>query len=41
VVKAGVTARGQVGYVLTAGPVTLDVLDADLHRVAEIRIPAP
>lgn len=41
VVKAGRTARGQVGYVLVPGTVTLDVLDPDLRPVAEIRIPAP
>lgn len=41
VVKAGRTARGQVGYVLPPGAVSLNVLDANLHTVAEIGIPAP
>ncbi len=41
VLKARATARGQVGYALTPGEVTLQVLDTTLTPVAEIRIPAP
>ena len=41
VLKAGATARGQVGYALAPGAVTVEVLDSSLRTVAEIRIPAP
>jgi hypothetical protein len=41
VLKAGATARGQVGYALAPGAVTVEVLDGNLKTVAEIRIPAP
>jgi hypothetical protein len=41
VLTSGATARGQVGFALPPGAVTLEVLDADLAPVAEIRIPAP
>ena len=41
VLKARATARGQVGYALAPGEVTLQVLDTNLTPVAEIRIPAP
>ncbi|HEX5335281.1 MAG TPA: hypothetical protein VFW55_05335 [Propionicimonas sp.] len=41
VLKSGATARGQVGYSLAPGAVTVEVLDANLAPVAEIRIPAP
>lgn len=41
VLKSGETARGQVGYALPPGAVTVEVLDTDLAPVAEIRIPAP
>lgn len=41
VLKAGATARGQVGYALAPGAVTVQVLDTNLTAVAEIRIPAP
>jgi len=41
VLKAGATARGQVGYALAPGKVTVQVLDADLTPVADIEIPAP
>ena len=41
VLKAGGTARGQVGYALAPGAVTVEVLDDSLRTVAEIRIPAP
>ncbi len=41
VLEAGATARGQVGYALAPGAVTVEVLDSSLRTVAEIRIPAP
>jgi hypothetical protein len=41
VLKSGATARGQVGYALAPGAVTVEVLDTNLTPVAEIRIPAP
>ena len=41
VLKPGATARGQVGYELAPGAVTLQVLDTNLAPVAELRIPAP
>ncbi len=41
VVRAGAAARGQVGYALPPGAVTVEVLDTDLKTVAQIRIPAP
>ncbi len=41
VLRPGRTARGQVGYALAPGAVTVQVLDANLTPVAEIRIPAP
>lgn len=41
VLEAGTSARGQVGYALVPGDVTVQVLDANLTPVAEIRIPAP
>jgi len=41
VVEAGETARGQVGYALTPGAVSLALLDPGLRPVAQINIPAP
>ena len=41
VLKPGATARGQVGYALAPGTVTIEVLDTQLAPVAEMRIPAP
>ncbi len=41
VLRAGATARGQVGYALAPGAVMLQLLDTNLAPVAEIRIPAP
>jgi hypothetical protein len=41
VLKSGGSARGQVGYALVPGDVTLEVLDADLTPLAELRVPAP
>jgi hypothetical protein len=41
VLTSGATARGQVGYALAPGAVTVQVLDTNLEPVAEIRIPAP
>ena len=41
VLKPGATARGQVGYALAPGTVTIEVLDTNLAPVAEMRIPAP
>jgi hypothetical protein len=41
VLKSGATARGQVGYALAPGAVTVEVLDTNLAPVAKIRIPAP
>ncbi|HEY3337465.1 MAG TPA: hypothetical protein VGK18_03085 [Propionicimonas sp.] len=40
VLRSGGTARGQVGYALPPGPVTVEVLDSNLTTVARIRIPA-
>jgi hypothetical protein len=41
VLKPGDSAHGEVGYSLVPGEVRVQVLDADLKPVAEIRIPAP
>ncbi len=41
VLKAGATARGQVGYALAPGAVTVEVLDGNLKTVAQLKIPAP
>lgn len=39
--RSGEQTRGQVGYVLAPGPVTVLVLDEQLRQLAELEIPAP
>lgn len=39
--RSGDQARGQLGYVLEPGPVTVLVLDEQLRQLAELQIPAP
>ena len=39
--RAGQEVSGQLGYVLTPGPVRVHVVDETLQAVAEIEIPAP
>ena len=41
VLGAGERVRGQVGYSLVPGEVSVSILDPTLESVAEIRIPAP